>query len=336
MDELEHHRVEVVPVVLEPHPNADTLSIVRVHEYQAVVKTEQWLGIDRGAYIPPDSLVPETLPAIAHIAAKNKQRHDGSYVRITVQRLRGHISHGVLVPAPGGAAIGDDVASELGVKHYAEASRFEGDECPPPPGHHPVYTLQSWRRFGRDVFELGERVIATEKIEGEGGRAYLDWQQTLHVGSRVGWKNASAQKWWSAIDSAPVRELLRCVQQQGQSWTLYGEVYGQVGGMAYDASRDVPGFRVFAAYDHARQWWVEYDERIGWCMDCGVSIVPNIYDGVYHEDALRDLADGRSRLSNVHPREGIVVEAASLRRLLGPVDRPVLKLVSDAYMERQR
>ena len=34
------HRVEIVPVNLEPHPNADTLSIVRVFDgYTCVVRT---------------------------------------------------------------------------------------------------------------------------------------------------------------------------------------------------------------------------------------------------------------------------------------------------------
>jgi hypothetical protein len=47
------HRVEIVPVNLEPHPNADTLSIVRVFDgYTCVVRTADWEGVPFAAYIP--------------------------------------------------------------------------------------------------------------------------------------------------------------------------------------------------------------------------------------------------------------------------------------------
>ena len=37
------HRVEVVPVLLTPHPNADSLSVVQVFGYSVCVKTADWL-----------------------------------------------------------------------------------------------------------------------------------------------------------------------------------------------------------------------------------------------------------------------------------------------------
>lgn len=102
------HRVEVVPVVLEPHPNADTLSVVHVWNYTVVVRTEDWLGKDRGAYIPPDSVVPRN-EMFAFLGEKT---------RIGAKRLRGILSYGLLVPAPDGAQIGEDVAERIGVTHY--------------------------------------------------------------------------------------------------------------------------------------------------------------------------------------------------------------------------
>lgn len=60
------HRVEVVPVVLTPHPNADTLSIIRLLDgYQVVGKTEAWADKTIAAYVPPDSLVPLDRPEFA-------------------------------------------------------------------------------------------------------------------------------------------------------------------------------------------------------------------------------------------------------------------------------
>ena len=56
------HKVEVVPVVLEPHGNADSLSVVKVFDgYTCCVRTQDWIGIDKAAYIPPDSIVPNDI-----------------------------------------------------------------------------------------------------------------------------------------------------------------------------------------------------------------------------------------------------------------------------------
>ena len=51
-------QVEIVPVILEPHPFADSLSIVKIYNYTVCVRTEDWKDKSIGAYIPPDSVVP--------------------------------------------------------------------------------------------------------------------------------------------------------------------------------------------------------------------------------------------------------------------------------------
>src|SRR5437773_1584681 len=68
------HRAEVVPVVLEKHPNADALSIVKIYDggYQCIVRTEDWVGKDKGVYIQPDSLVPLIQPEFAFLADPQK------------------------------------------------------------------------------------------------------------------------------------------------------------------------------------------------------------------------------------------------------------------------
>src|SRR3990170_4514689 len=103
------HVAEVVSVVLEAHPNADALSIVRVHSaYTVVVRTQDWVGVDKGVYIVPDSVVPDS----EGFSFLNGKR------RIKVKRLRGIISQGLLVPAPEGSNIGDDVSELIGISHY--------------------------------------------------------------------------------------------------------------------------------------------------------------------------------------------------------------------------
>ena len=150
------HRVEIVPVVLEKHPNADTLSIVHIDGYQVIVKTADWPVIGAGgpsctdsshgggtpssqlgAYIPPDSLVPVDRPEFAFLVGQAKHTDPcpysfpaipavfpppkcecGAKVRIKARKLRGEWSMGLLIPAPEGCCVGFDVADLLGVKHY--------------------------------------------------------------------------------------------------------------------------------------------------------------------------------------------------------------------------
>src|SRR5271154_3782929 len=57
---VDTHKVEVVPVVLEKHPDADKLSIVRVYNFQGVVNTADWQGVGKACYVQPDSVMPDT------------------------------------------------------------------------------------------------------------------------------------------------------------------------------------------------------------------------------------------------------------------------------------
>ncbi|MBM4258012.1 MAG: hypothetical protein FJ147_19230 [Deltaproteobacteria bacterium] len=67
------HRVEVVPVQLEAHPNADSLSIVRIFDgYTCCVRTADWQDGQLAAYIPPDSVVDSTRPECAFLAGHER------------------------------------------------------------------------------------------------------------------------------------------------------------------------------------------------------------------------------------------------------------------------
>lgn len=176
------HKVEVVPVRLEKHPNADKLSIVKAFGYQVCTGTAEWqtrtpdfveadgTPVWLGAYVPPDSLVPTDRVEFAFLKAEAK---DG-YARIKAKRLRQVVSFGLLVPAPAGSREGDDVADILGVKHYEPPLEMEkgakhfamGGETAPGPNIYTVkYDLDAFRRY-HHVFQPGELVVVTEKLDG--------------------------------------------------------------------------------------------------------------------------------------------------------------------------
>src|SRR5258708_6330032 len=193
------HKVEVVPVVLESHPNADTLSIVRVFSFTVCVRTADWQGVNIGAYIQPDSVVPDT----EQFAFLKKTPEDTKSLRIRVKKLRGVISMGMLVPAPEGSQIGDDVAELMSVKHYEPAMTLVDGEVEPAPTHFyaPKYDVESIYRYSR-LFEPGEMVYVSEKIHGANSRYCFDGER-MWAGSRGEWKKQGFSAWWEALKQNP-------------------------------------------------------------------------------------------------------------------------------------
>jgi RNA ligase (TIGR02306 family) len=207
---IETHKVEIVPIKLEPHPNADRLSIVRVYNFTVVVGTEDWLGVHKAAYVQPDSVMPDTpkyrflketsslrkekeeLGALLTSSAITREEFDTKlaaveakidantkYLRIAVKKLRGVISMGMLVSCPEGAEIGDDVAEQLGITHYEPPTveeiegsrRHAGDDVAPPP---PMIYAPKYDVESAykyaECFEPGELVYVTEKLHGQNAR----------------------------------------------------------------------------------------------------------------------------------------------------------------------
>lgn len=174
------HRVEVVPVVLEKHPNADSLSIVQVFGYTVVVKTDDWVGKDKGAYIPPDSIVPD----------KPEFEFLNGHRRIKAHKFRGIMSQGLLWPVSDEYNIGDEISSQLGIEHYEPPetglSTYGDIEQGPYEGIvNVVYDLEAWYRYPH-IFEDGEQVIISEKLH---GCFPLDTRITMFDGSKKTIKN---------------------------------------------------------------------------------------------------------------------------------------------------
>lgn len=324
------HKVEVVPVVLEPHPNADSLSIVRVFSgYTVVVKSADWEGKTTGAYVPPDSVLPET----EEFAFLGEQR------RIKVKKLRGVVSMGLLVPAPPGAQVGDDVTSVLGVTHYdppAEASTG-GEAALPPIGYHPNYDVDSLRRYA-SVFVPGELVFVSEKVHGSSAR-FCCIDGRMHVGSRTEWKKPGSRiddrqepesLWWRALAKYPQITLFL---QSNSDVTVYGEIYGRVQDLHYgvESGHDVR----LAIFDLllGSQWVSARDAR-GFAPD--LPWVPTVADGVpFDFDTVLALAEGPSLVPGApHVREGVVVKPLIERTCL-ELGRVNLKVIGNGYMGRK-
>lgn len=390
------HAVEVVPVMLEKHPNADLLSIVRVYNFTVVVGTENWIGVDRAAYVPPDNIMPDVpeyryLKETQSLREEKKKIHlqltegtidaetarqmleevehkidaNTKYLRITVKKLRGVISMGMLVPCPEGAEIGDDVAERLGITHYdpppieeREASRrHTGDDVAPAPTmiYAPKYDVENIYKYA-DCFEKGEPVYVTEKLDGQNGRFVAtpngnetvkeviidEWKQstlvTLHAGSRTEWKKKEGNSnWWRALEQNP---WIEAWAYDNQDQVLYGEVFGWVQALRYGAK---PGELFFRAFDilNGTEWLdsnvftaaLDDGHRVPYLeADPALGLPPGVFP--FDFDALQKLADGPSLIPGAkHMREGIVIKPLKERQHW-KLGRVMVKMVGLNYLEK--
>lgn len=316
------HRVEVVSVNLEPHPNADTLSVVRVFGFTVVVKTADWQGITIGAYIPPDSVCPD-LEQYSWLGDKR---------RIRARKIRGVTSMGLLMPAPEGSKVGDEVSVQMGITHYEPHSQGlegkHGDKDPAggPQVYAPHYDVSNSRRYMHLLAEQ-EEVVATEKVHGANAR-YVYLNERFWCGSRNQWKAESQNcLWWQALAASPeLQDFLK----SNPGLVVYGEVYGDVQDMRYNCLKGEVKFAAFDIMAHGE--WLPHDEARKIAPE--LPWVPEVYRGPFDWNKLCELAEGDSILAvGRHHMEGIVIKPLKERDTL-EVGRLQLKLVSNRYLEK--
>lgn len=318
------HRVEIVPVVLERHPNADALSVCRVYGYSCVCRTEDWIGVTKAAYLCPDTVVDVSRPEFSFLASQAKE----GKARIKAKKLRGIVSFGLMIPMPDDAPLGEDMAAKLGVEHYeAPIPLSSGGEVEAGPDvYAPTYDVDALRRYAA-AFVPGEPAAVTEKVDGANGR-FVFSSGRMYCGSRTEWKKESeTNMWWKALRVTPNLEKF-C--RDNPDTVVYGEVYGKVQSLNYGIKSGV----AFVAFDIMQYGeWLDYEEarklgnELPWVPEVGSS---NTFDF----ERLCAMAEGPSLIPGAgHYREGVVV--SPLKDRFDPiVGRVKLKLVSATYLEK--
>ncbi len=324
------HKCPVVPIKLEIHPKADSLSIVKVNDFTYVAKTADWQNVPLGVWIEPDYVVPSNRPEFEWLKDIYKEIENNGIkgYRIRVKRLRSIMSMGLMIPAPEGAKVGDDYREHYGIVRYEppEAMSTGGEATKPPPGIRPVYDIENARNFVH-LFVDGEEVVETEKVHGCNGRwACVDG--AMYCGSRGEWKRQEeGNLWWKALANHPeVAEFCKL----NPDVTVYGEVYGQVKNFHYGLPKGKVGIVVFDLLRNGT--WIDHDEA----KTLGKSLpwVPELYRGPWNKEAAFKLAEGKTKIAAIDQiREGLVVKPIKERTNL-ETGRTQLKIVSNAYMEK--
>jgi len=318
------HEVKIVPIVLETHPNADELSIVRIDGYQVVVRTEEWKDRKIGAHVLPDTIVDVSRPEFSFLASRGDVK-DGK-LRIRACKFRGVVSFGLLVPCEGN--IGDNLADSLGVEHYEPELKLcsGGDNMAGPSGVNvSKYDIETARKY-QGLFLKNEPVFITEKIHGANAR-YVCVNEEMFCGSRTGWKQAGNNIWWKAL--TPEMEKF-CRYNPGV--ILYGEVYGQVQNLKY-GKKGVE----FAAFDILDKFgFVNVALFLGLCGLAGIPTVPIIHRYFpYNWEEIEKMSNGPSLVPGAnHTREGVVIKPLQERHT-DEVGRLILKVVGSDYLEKK-
>jgi len=323
------HTCDVVEVKLEPHTNADSLSLVMIGDFQCVVRTSDWKDGDLAVYIPPDSIVPDT-DMFAFL---------GGNRRIKARRLRGEWSVGLLVPAPADAKLGDDYMEKLGIEHYEPpiggsfSTGGDNVRLPKKPKetsaqgiHTPVYDVLNFRKYS-SRFEDGEEVVATEKLHGANSR-FVCIDDQIYCGSRRYWKKESDNNlWWQALRNY---DVLQAWLRHNQNKVVYGEVFGSVQSLKYGTTDRQIFFAAFDILSGSR--WLDFDEA----REIGAPLpwAPLVYRGPFDKELILELAEGDSRWPGAnHHLEGVVVKPVT-ERTDPKIGRVQLKVVGNRYLSK--
>lgn len=367
------HKVEVVEVNLEPIPGADKVALARVFGYSCVTAKDQWGGGRLGAYLPPDSLVDVSRPEFAFLTRDAKA--DGK-ARIRAKRLRGVLSFGLLVPAPEGSKVGDDVTAALGVEHYDPQVRrpgvqktplFAGGEVSSPPAVPAVkYDLEAGRRYALKTFTAGEPCVISEKVHGANGR-YVFHDGAMYCGSRGEWKKeypsydhvtVESLLATGKVDEARAREIVDRLRSQPKTRNLWWQaldatpalrafceshpgvvVYGEVYGAVQDLRYGhAPGQVSFAAFDlMADGRFLDFEQAYGMGTAGGLPWVPVLeHAAPFDFDRVCELAEGRSLVPGADHVREGVVVSPLAERYDPVVGRVKLKWVGAGYLERAK
>lgn len=321
------HAAIVVPIVLEVHPNADSLSVVNVDGQTVCVRTESWAGIEYGVFVPPQNIVDVRKPEFSFL----RKEEDDTFVVVKPCKMRGVRSEGILIPAPEGVNVGDDLTDYYGIQHYEPEVTVMGDED----GNSHLlknvskYDIDSYAKFYQ-YFYPNEYVYVSEKIHGSNARFYFDGEK-FHVGSRNTWKkNSENCVFWKGFHSHPsIRKF--CVENP--KTMLYGEVYnnGQAaGGVKFIYDGGVSKNIKFRAFDiHHDSKFYDVPQFLETVWKYSIPTVPFVGFPKFNLDKMKEMAEGQSLIGD-HIREGIVVKPL-VERLTPKFSRLVCKFVSNDY-----
>lgn len=361
---MSEFKVEVVKVKISSHPNADAIEIAHIGDYQSIVRKGDFSNGNFVAYIPEGSVLPDELITqmglVGRLAGAAKNR-------VKAIKLRGVLSQGLVYPARRGWAIGEDVATELGITKYVPTlpPHLRGRAKGMAYDITVNYDVENIKKWDRSLLD-GECVYITEKIHGtniqigdagvgSGHEAVLwnsrYWVTSKGLGGRgivldfddesnvyVSYVTKIDPDIFTKLEAIRIelREWVRILGGPDYPIALVGELFGPgiQKGFTYGESLQ---FRLFdiAVGTRSTIQYLDADKVEELALKYDIPHVPILYIGPYSKEKVQELTDGNEMVSgkSLHIREGVVVKPCKERRD-DEVGRIILKSVSEAYLLR--
>lgn len=324
---MSQYNCPVVKINLIPHPDADTLSIQKVEDFQVVVRTEDWRGITHEIYIPPDSILDASRPEFAWLDS------NGGKIRIKAKKLRNVWSMGLMVPAPAGVTEGDFYEA-LGIEHYepdepSQSSISTATNAPVKFSHLTKYDIENGRKsvYSR-MFVEGEPVRVSVKLHGQ-NEAVVFTDGEIHIKSRNEWKKRDSDSlYWRALENSPT--IIDFIKSNPDI-VVYGEQIGHIPNFKYDCKLGEVKLKLF---DIRKQdgTYIDSIDFINICNKHNLPMVPQLGEYEFDMENLLNLAEEKCPLGN-KISEGIVVRPLIERQDVKH-GRVILKLVSNNYLSK--
>lgn len=336
-------KATVVEFDLHQHPDPEVkfLSVAKIRgkEWQCVVKSSDMIDAKLGVYVPINSEVKTTHPTFAFLDKKGTKKP----LRIKTIRLRGQISQGLLLPAPDGSILGDDLTESLDVTRWEPPipKHLSGDMIREPGNFQKYTSIENWKNYPH-VFSEEDIVRVTEKIHGTNCRfgfindGKIDGLSYM-VGTHKTARDKDGNNLYSEVSRKfQIEEQLQTLIEEfkpKQQFLVFGEIYGySVQDLVYDCSKNEQQFRVFdVLIDHQYQPW-SVIEKVAEALQ--VKTVPVLYRGPFNLQTILKLRDGLTTLGSQHVKEGVVVTAEP-ETYHFEVGRKMIKFISDDYLLRK-
>lgn len=344
---------------VEKHPDADALDIATVWDYPVVCKRNEYQEGELTAYIPIDTIVPDTqdfyflCPLI-----REKYEEDGEvkerllgpkypvgsvpekYRRIKAKKMRGRYSQGMLMKPPTGLVDGDSIVEVMGLKKWEEQEEENlpglkktgtNAEKAPQGWAIPHYDIDGIRKYLNCILP-DEQIVLTEKIHGSNAAFSHDGNR-LWVKSRNYYKKMDEDDMWWDI---ALRYDLESKLKEHPHMVFFGEVYGQVKGFRYDTviaeGRLMTKIRFFDVWDTKTMRYIDYQDKVNMVHSVGLETAPELYRGPWlGKEIMYPYAEGVSTLNPKHIREGWVLNTLVERYEPRLDSRMQVKLVGEGY-----
>ena len=348
---------------LDNHFNADSLDIAIVLEnYPVIVRRGEYKVGDLVAYIPVDSIYPDTeeFYFLCRDPSKYKVGEIPESKRIIkAKKIRGVFSMGLIVNAPIGMNEGDSIIEYFNLKKWEEEEEenIKSEKIPGKRGFVtkgpsnfvcPYYDIESIRKIYNSFAELNEPVVISEKIHGANA-AYV-YDDKFYVKSRNLFKSSPEETLMHINNNMPEGKEKITFIKPDMWWDIayrfnledkckkyprmifYGEIYGVIPKFPYDKGVEYSMFRCFDIYDVDNHRYVDHDEFIKITTELDIPIVPILYIGklpTFKE--IEEMSEGVTMLGGKHIREGVVIKTIKENSLGKNCNRSQVKFVSQTY-----